>query len=772
MIFLALIVLLAVTGVLIAAPLFEFVFGALLLVPVFRFLLGFGLLKLGYAVPNGPASFFLYAISFLFVFSVALKVFGRRRRELDRAELYPLLFFALVYGFSYSLCMMWPDFVDLGERLRDYAVLAASIDSPVLPLDPWMDGVKLNYYVYWYRFGNLLSTVLGMEVWQIYHVMLSFSMSLYAATIFQIVRSIIRAPISAAAVAGFLIPFGSNVAGIFSLKRAEQGMGWEPDNGWWGPSRVISGAIDEFPAWSFVLGDAHPHFLNLAAFPFFILVLYRIASSSAQGLPRLTQSVLFIIGATLFLMASNAWEVPMWLGTVGATSLLGWFFLRSKSVPSQPVKLERPPLFEIFKGCVAIGIVTAAVLCAYVNFNQSTPLLRLAVLALGVSFFAFAFPFKIVLSRLPEARLTTIPSPQLVVFWVLLFIALKASSHHIAPEGVSFDLVRSPIPVTTTAEILMHWGVQFALLAMGSILLLRASFESVVMVGFLGLAVVYDKAALLIYSLIALQVVRLLADRQAGKPVGWAYVFENSIIISGLVLVLTPEIVFVNDSYGGDIERMNTIFKIYTTAWGLLGLGAVSVLHQSFKKFNSQLTAPGPFLPTIVGGLLTLALIIASSFFYRHTAPMRWGGLESKGAARSEGLATANRWHPGSADTIRALRELPRGRVLEAQGRAYSYTCFVSTLAAQPSYLGWANHINLLTKESGEVNRREKMTDQIYTERDCSVRKELAKNERISYIVVGTLERKKYTDIDSRDFSCFSPVVKTGEYALYQIPLS
>jgi uncharacterized membrane protein len=118
------------------------------------------------------------------------------------------------------------------------------------------------------------------------------------------------------------------------------------------------------------------------------------------------------------------------------------------------------------------------------------------------------------------------------------------------------------------------------------------------------------------------------------------------------------------------------------------------------------------------------------------------------------------------------LRELPRGRVLEAQGRAYSYTCFVSTLAAQPSYLGWANHINLLTKESGEVNRREKMTDQIYTERDCSVRKELAKNERISYIVVGTLERKKYTDIDSRDFSCFSPVVKTGEYALYQIPLS
>jgi uncharacterized membrane protein len=115
---------------------------------------------------------------------------------------------------------------------------------------------------------------------------------------------------------------------------------------------------------------------------------------------------------------------------------------------------------------------------------------------------------------------------------------------------------------------------------------------------------------------------------------------------------------------------------------------------------------------------------------------------------------------------------LPKGRVLETQGRPYSYTAFVSTLAAQPCYLGWANHVNLLSKSEGkEVARRQKVTDDIYKQQDCMARKELAQREKISYIVVGTLERKNYPGVEGTDYSCFSSVIKTGDYALYQIPV-
>jgi len=238
-------------------------------------------------------------------------------------------------------------------------------------------------------------------------------------------------------------------------------------------------------------------------------------------------------------------------------------------------------------------------------------------------------------------------------------------------------------------------------------------------------------------------------------------------------LVLTPEIVFLDDSYGPEIDRMNTIFKLYTTAWGLLGLGAVSVIVRALRKFEPQTAQFGMVVPATCGVVVALGLSYGSYKFYAHTGPMRANGsLDPSFEAKMEGLGEANRWHPGSGDVIRALRKLPRGRVLEAQGRAYSYTGFVATLAAQPAYLGWANHINLLNKVYGEVSQRENVTKEIYNENDCAARKEKARQEQIRYIVVGTLERKAYPGSENKDYSCFASVIKSGDYALYQIPKS
>ena len=286
---LLLVALLTVVGTAIAAPLFEFVFGTLLLIPVGRYLLGWCLLQAGYDASSGIVSASLYLISFSAVAAFAYKVFGKRAGRVEKSEFYPIVFFGVAFCIAYGMCMLWPDFIDLGERLRDYSMLASSIDSPVTPKEPWMEGIKLNYYVYWYRFGNLLSTVLGMQTWEAYHALVSLSISLYAAVIFQIVRVILRGGVGVATLAGLCIPFGANVAGVLFVKRKEQGFGWEPDNGWWGPSRVLQGAIDEFPSWSFVLGDAHPHFLNIAALPFFVLILYRIVTSGTRPLFRFSQ---------------------------------------------------------------------------------------------------------------------------------------------------------------------------------------------------------------------------------------------------------------------------------------------------------------------------------------------------------------------------------------------------------------------------------------------------------------------------------------------------
>lgn len=770
---LLLIAFLAVVGTAIAAPLFEFVFGALLLVPVGRFLLAWGLLQVGYEVPNAIVSGVLYAISFLTVVGLSYKVFGRRTSKIQKEEFYPVVFFAVTFSFAYALCMRWPDFIDLGERLRDYSMLASSIDSPVIPKEPWMEGIKLNYYVYWYRFGNLLSTVLGMHPWEAYHAIISFSIALYGAVMFQIVRVILRGGVGIAAMAGFFIPFGANVAGIYCLKRSEQGFGWEPDNGWWGPSRVIQGAIDEFPAWSFLLGDAHPHFLNIAALPFFVLILFRILTSSAETVTRLTQAFLFVVGSALFLKASNAWEVPMWGGTVACIAVLATFvFASPKSVPQLASLKELPP-FQIVKAVFG-GLVLVAALFGVWKFHDPTsPTGSVVLLLIGIGFFVMSFPFHLLSKDLLTRVRIVRPSPMWAAFWTILFATLWISGRHIVPpDAIPPKFVRQPTQVTTTAEFFMHWGIHAFFLTLGSLLLLRLSAQSVILVGFLGLSLLYDKAAVFIYCIMALQVVRIIAEKESGREATWGRVFEDALIISGLVLVLTPEIVFLDDSYGPEIDRMNTIFKLYTTAWGLLGIGAVSVMIRTFRKFEPQLSQYGRVVPVSTGVVVALALALGCKNFYSHTMGMRENGREDPTfEAKLEGLGEANRWHRGSADVIRALRKLPKGRVLEAQGRAYSYTGFVATLASQPNYLGWPNHINLLNKVYGEVSRRESVTKEIYNESDCSARKALAKKEMISYIVVGTLERKAYPGAESKDYSCFASVIKSGDYALYQIPL-
>jgi uncharacterized membrane protein len=134
---------------------------------------------------------------------------------------------------------------------------------------------------------------------------------------------------------------------------------------------------------------------------------------------------------------------------------------------------------------------------------------------------------------------------------------------------------------------------------------------------------------------------------------------------------------------------------------------------------------------------------------------------------------------PGSVEVIRRLREEKSGIVLEAQGNAYDYTTFVSTLSGHTAYLGWANHINLLTKRffstpapksvGDEVFKREQNTRKVYDSPSCQEKKLLATNEKISFIVLGSKEREKYPGAENTDFSCFEALIKEGQFTLYKV---
>ena len=148
----------------------------------------------------------------------------------------------------------------------------------------------------------------------------------------------------------------------------------------------------------------------------------------------------------------------------------------------------------------------------------------------------------------------------------------------------------------------------------------------------------------------------------------------------------------------------------------------------------------------------------------------------------SEGLSELDQRFPGSVTIVRKLREESKGVVLEAQGNAYDYTSFVSTLASQTAFLGWANHINLLTKKfkevsgqgevSREVSRREQVTDAFYLNSSCFSRLATAREEGISFVVIGSKEVQKYPQLRSADFSCFTELAKDREYRLFSTTMT
>src|SRR3954447_15349680 len=272
---------------------------------------------------------------------------GRRLRRLTKLALPPddhvrrRLFlggeavFAATYALGVLLASFAPDVWGTEKPMDMGFINAINASSHFPPHDPWMSGESLNYYY----FGHVVLAwpikLLGLAPDAGYLLSWALLMGLTATTVYAFAGTLWAAgrealgtraprggPVAAGLVAAALVTVLGNLAGVKAWIEAADP---PKDYAWFDPSRVIPDTINEFPSFSFLLGDLHAHVLAL---PFTVLALafaLQIALRGPRGdvVWRAVLEALTIGLAVGSLYAINSWSYPVAAGILAA-SVITW----------------------------------------------------------------------------------------------------------------------------------------------------------------------------------------------------------------------------------------------------------------------------------------------------------------------------------------------------------------------------------------------------------------------------------------------------------------
>ncbi len=285
--------------------------------------------------------------------------------------------FLIGFAFFAFQRSMVPD-INGAEKFMDFAFLNSLLNAQSMPPpDPWMSGGTINYYYFGYlMFANLLRVFVEPA-----HVAYNLCVATIGGLAFSQTAAVAFALTRRwgyALLGGAMSAFLGNLDGAQQLYEKGTIRGIDV----WRSSRVVGrgDTINEFPFFSTIHGDLHPHFIVLPVAIVFIAALcderlFPSHRSEAQS----RQSWVGMAFAT-FLLASivgiSTWELP--LGAVALTLLGG------RAIPLQPL-FSRQRLIFAAQVAAALALTYVLFLPFYNTFQAppSSPAFKVATSSLG-----------------------------------------------------------------------------------------------------------------------------------------------------------------------------------------------------------------------------------------------------------------------------------------------------------------------------------------------------------------------------------------------------
>ncbi len=744
----------------------------------------FGLLLLGYVswalsalhlVPSVRLT--IVGLLLLMAAVSAWYAWGRRRElaEFFRREWSAVL---LAEGAFVAVLVVWTLYraydpaITHTEQPMDFAFLNASIRNVLgQPEDPWLRGESIGYYYFGYWVMGVLSELTALPSNVSYNLSLALVPALAATGVVGLVYGMVRSEsrgLRYAAVAGvaaaLLVGFAANLEGVLEFMHfnrmgsagfwewlriagldgpgAEATQSWRPtDHWWWWKATRVIGTFDgaaqldytihEFPFFSFILGDLHPHVMSLPFVVLFVTMCWNVLQSPVHVWSALSfrayaglLALAVALGGVAF---TNTWDLP-----VMAALLIGVLAVRSYAARGGDVVSMAADSLPV-AGAV-IGMAAVLILPYLLSFTSQ------------VSGIAPVGGYEGV------AVATTRPVHTFIVWGLLLtavapFVVVEFWRTTVTKEwptlaGISLAAAAGPVAL---------WAVRH---------LDKGGAEG---------DVIGRSIHVLPYALMIMMAVytALWLARRPRPPMG--RVFALALTALGLLLVMGPELLYVDDSFGGASERMNTVFKLYYAGWLLLGVAAGFSVYY-WAVLRDRLSGWGRFM-TAVWSVAFVALLLGSTY-YSLSAVVSKAAFDQPPTL--DGLAFIGE---DSAE-YRAIERIrddagSGSAVLEAFDSASYYTNGpfgrVSASTGVPTVLGWAGHESQWRGSDVPYLGRPEDIDTIYKTQDVELAKNLLAKYNVDYVYVGPLERRKYGEDGLDKFETFMELFfSEGGITVYQ----
>lgn len=230
----------------------------------------------------------------------------------------------------------------------------------------------------------------------------------------------------------------------------------------------------------------------------------------------------------------------------------------------------------------------------------------------------------------------------------------------------------------------------------------------------------------------------------------------------GIFLVLIPEFFYVKDIYPAHF-RANTMFKMGYQAFMMMSVASTYAFFVISRGIHPN---------RLVRKVAWVIPFLFVGIYMFYAAPSYYGNLQK--TPQLNGTQWLSAQNTDTQEIIAYLNKYITGQpvILEAQGDSYTDFNHVSAYTGLPTVAGWWVHEWLWRGSSDAVGKRIPDVVTLYESKDIKETKKLLKKYGVSYVVVSTLERQKYKELQEGKFTKLGKkifVSSNGFGALYQI---